>query len=103
MSLHLEFEPHSWYMGFAIKQPTNGWPTWSWTAFTDNGNTYRVDELEAKTLRGLRLISWALQRRTRDRDQRDHHGSASATTTTRHRIGSGNAGTGKPGTNHSPN
>lgn len=54
MSLHLDFEPHSWYMDFAIKKPTNGWPTWLWTAYTENGNTYRVDECEAKTLDELR-------------------------------------------------
>jgi hypothetical protein len=66
MSMHLEFEPHAWYMGFAIKKPTNGWPTWLWTAYTDNGNTYRIDEVEAKTLEELRekIRDYHLKRRT---------------------------------------
>lgn len=66
MSLHLEFEPHSWYMGFAIqdylgqdhprlKNPNTGEAiSMRWRAYTDNGNTYRVDELEADTLKNLK-------------------------------------------------
>lgn len=54
MSLHLEFEPHSWYMGFAIKFTKMGRDYHQWTAYTDNGNTYRVDEVEAYTLEELR-------------------------------------------------
>jgi hypothetical protein len=61
MSLHLEFEPHSWHMGFAI---TNN-PTWrpeenmsghyyKWYACTANGNTYQIDDLYANTLKDLK-------------------------------------------------
>lgn len=61
MSMHLEFEPHSWYMGFAIRD--NGKLTaddggnvrgFRWEAFTDDGNTYRIIELEADTLKDLK-------------------------------------------------
>lgn len=58
MSLHLEFEPHAWYMGFAIKddRATHNDPEnyYLWNAYTDNGNTYRVDEVGADTLREVR-------------------------------------------------
>lgn len=89
MSMYLEFEPHSWYMHFAIKQngndpcqyildgrdadgtewyvcithaeealsdsvPCAGWERHSWTALTDDGNTYRIIELQADTLQALR-------------------------------------------------
>lgn len=59
MSLHLEFEPHSWYMGFAIednraKAARSFLAVERWFAYIDNGNTYRVDELEAMTLDELR-------------------------------------------------
>jgi hypothetical protein len=84
MSLHLEFEPHSWYMGFAIKYDENyndpcqfSYEPYSkncivhgekrmmvtddycdgfaskWQAFTDDGNTYRIVDLQAKTLKRL--------------------------------------------------
>jgi hypothetical protein len=67
MSLHLEFEPHSWYMGFAIQDTATDWrrqPDGSmlnpsinplrWHAYTDNGNTYFVDEVKAGTLAELK-------------------------------------------------
>lgn len=59
MSLHLEFEPHSWYMGFAIKKDVVKrlvlYPAIAeWSAYTDNGNTYQVDRLEASSLIGLK-------------------------------------------------
>jgi hypothetical protein len=59
MSLHLTFEPHSWYMGFAIRTPQtlffdNEEPAPYWLAYTDDGNTYRVIELHAATLAELR-------------------------------------------------
>lgn len=61
MSLHLEFEPHSWYRGFAIRQGEymTDWKTKNiWYAYTDDGNTYRIVERHADTLAGLkRLIS----------------------------------------------
>ena len=53
MSMHLEFEPHSWYMGFAVQFTKMGRDYHQWTGYTDNGNTYRIDELEAYTLREL--------------------------------------------------
>jgi hypothetical protein len=37
MSLHLEFEPHSWYMGFAIKKDSQMQPGGivnHWQAYT---------------------------------------------------------------------
>jgi hypothetical protein len=58
MSLHLDFEPHSWYMHFAIRKVEHGYKYsvlhQRWQAFTDNGNTYRVDELNALTISDLR-------------------------------------------------
>lgn len=58
MSLSINFEPHSWYMGFAIKQTrTKGGNVgirFQYTAFTDNGNTYRVDEISANKLDRLK-------------------------------------------------
>lgn len=67
MSLYLNFEPHSHYMGFAIRDNrTEGHDQQGlersldndeghrWSGYTDNGNTYRVDELHADTLRELR-------------------------------------------------
>lgn len=61
MSMYIEFEPHSWYMGFAIKDDRdiarhNGGMEYAWYACTDNGNTYRIDELEAGTLAELRRM-----------------------------------------------
>lgn len=58
MSLHIEFEPHSWYMGFAIKRNTS-WPiedtdAFTYTAYTDDGNTYSIVTLNAYTLERLR-------------------------------------------------
>jgi hypothetical protein len=83
MSMHLEFEPHSWYYGFAIKKDDNyNDPCatvtendeqfctvhgkrlyWfqdyceghapKWSAFTDDGNTYSIVELHGTTLREL--------------------------------------------------
>ena len=62
MSLHLEFNPHSWYMGFAIKQntkPDKDVPDIAdeespWEAYTDDGNTYRIVDFEAKILKRLK-------------------------------------------------
>lgn len=58
MSMHLEFEPHSWYYGFAIKKeyliadPESR--QIAWLGFIDDGNTYSIVELEADTLRNLK-------------------------------------------------
>ncbi len=59
MSMYLNFKPHSWYKGFAINktpQMMRGGIANHWQAFTDNGNTYRVDELEAGTLKELKQL-----------------------------------------------
>ena len=67
MSLHLEFEPHSWYKGFAIRnnrqghdqygleRPLNPESGHKYTAYTANGNTYYIDEVHADTLKALKL------------------------------------------------
>lgn len=65
--MYLNFEPHSWYRGAAIKdnrasgheqgalerpiEPTEGY---RWSAYIENGNTYRVDERHADTLKELK-------------------------------------------------
>lgn len=58
MSLHLEFEPHTWYMGFAIRDNLMGQGhvdgITKWTAYIDDGNTYQIVELEANTLDRLK-------------------------------------------------
>jgi hypothetical protein len=58
MSLHLEFEPHSWYKGFAIKrQDLIAGPEDNqsyWYGVTPNGMTGFLVEFEAMTLRELK-------------------------------------------------
>ena len=62
MSLYIDFEPHSWYMGFAIKSNLDikrghkvGYMVIPrWQAYTDNGNFYRVDRVESNTLNDLK-------------------------------------------------
>lgn len=54
MSLYLEFEPHSWYMGFAIKDCRLESDAPRWVAYTDGGNTYQIHEREANTLKRLK-------------------------------------------------
>lgn len=61
MSLHLNFEPHSWYKGFALRKwDGDGYKYhfnaegYKWEAYTDNGDTYRVDTVAADTLRELK-------------------------------------------------
>lgn len=56
MSLHLEFEPHSWYMGFAIKHEQLDMKYDKWQAFIDDGNTYTIKELWSNTLDGLKSV-----------------------------------------------
>lgn len=77
MSLHLEFEPHSWYKGFAIYdnrdyhiQATVGGALspHKWHAFTDNGNTYRIDELASYSLKDLKLLITDYHKRNAERD-----------------------------------
>ena len=62
MSLHIEFEPHSWYKGFAIKKRTlerdvaKDTPInyYLWQAYTANGMTGYVVNLHATTLKDLK-------------------------------------------------
>lgn len=58
MSLQLEFEPHSWYKGWAIEKTGcahNDITNWEWNAYTDDGMyTYAVLELHATTLKQLK-------------------------------------------------
>jgi len=54
MSLTLDFEPHSWYKGFAIQHmPLN---EYNWYAYTDNGMTGFIDEEHANTLKELKEL-----------------------------------------------
>jgi len=56
MSLHLDFEPHSWYMGFAIKRNKNSQyiTDYPWQAYTDDGNTYQIVKRHAGQLHELK-------------------------------------------------
>lgn len=56
MSLSINFEPHSWYRGFAIKktEAVNHPHPYIWEGFTDDGMTYRIVELRAYTLAALK-------------------------------------------------
>ena len=55
MSMQLEFDPHSWYMGFAIEDNRADWPSdEAWRGSIDDGNTYHIDELEAASLSDLK-------------------------------------------------
>lgn len=54
MSLHLNFEPHSWYMGYAIKDDRADTAGDPWAAYTDDGMRYQVISLTAPTLEKLR-------------------------------------------------
>lgn len=65
MSLYIEFEPHSWYKGFAIRDnKASGYDSanlenklengYRYTAYTDDGMTYRIVEKQADTLKQLK-------------------------------------------------
>jgi len=62
MSLYINFEPHSYYRGFAIRDcrreliEDTGELAGVWNAITDNGNTYRTVDLEADTLKELKQL-----------------------------------------------
>lgn len=69
MSLYINFDPHSHYMGWAIKdnratEPDNGnlerpldtLSAYNWSAYTDDGNTYRIIERHADTLAELKRL-----------------------------------------------
>lgn len=64
MSMYLNFEPHAWYMGAAIRdnrtsrhdqsnveRPIDSADGYRYTAYIENGNTYRIDERHADTQR----------------------------------------------------
>jgi len=57
MSLYIDFEPHSWYKGFAIRK-VDDWHQNTgvtlWVGLVDNGNTYQVDEVTGRTLKELK-------------------------------------------------
>lgn len=62
MSLHVNFEPHSYYKGFAIKKRTlerdvqKDTPInyYLWQAYADDGMTYNIVNLHATTLQELK-------------------------------------------------
>lgn len=67
MSLYIEFEPHSWYKDFAIKdnrheghdqnnleRPLKDDSAYRWSAYTDNGMTGHIVERHANTLAELK-------------------------------------------------
>jgi hypothetical protein len=64
MGMYLDFEPHSYYMGFAIqcnlsdiRGHESGYPLMSrWQAYAENGNFYVIDKLEADTLHELKKL-----------------------------------------------
>lgn len=58
MSLHLNFEPHSWYMGWAIKPRKrlclNKKVWYAWEAVGVNGMTGYIQDAHAGTLKELK-------------------------------------------------
>ena len=71
MSLHINFEPHSYYKGFAIEdyRAQASGVDGNWSAVTDNGNTYRVDMLEANTLKELKQLITEYREREAERSR----------------------------------
>lgn len=67
MSLQLEFEPHSWYKGFAINFTPMGRDYHQWTAYTGDGNTYWIIEIEAYTLKELKQLITEYREREAER------------------------------------
>lgn len=64
MSLYIDFEPHSWYMGFAIqkrileKEVIDDTPInyYLWQAYIDNGNTCSIINKHARSLKELKKL-----------------------------------------------
>ncbi len=55
MSMYVEFDPHSWYMGFAIKDDRKSIECDEpWQAFTADGNTYSIVTLGGGVLDELK-------------------------------------------------
>lgn len=85
MSLHLEFEPHSWYMGFAIKKRTlekdvvKDTPInyYLWHAYTDDGNSYNIVTKFDPTLKGLKEQIREYRRQEKERIERLYANTAS--------------------------
>jgi len=77
MSMYLNFEPHSWYKGFAIKKRTlerdvvKDTPInyYLWQAYADNGNTYGIDRVFAPTLKELKQKITEYRSRIAERDR----------------------------------
>lgn len=72
MSLHLEFEPHSWYKGFAIKPRQrfclNKKVWYQWEAVGLNGNTGYIVHLHASTLASIKNSITAYNNGVAERD-----------------------------------
>lgn len=69
MSLHLEFEPHSWYKGAAIQKQTQAGVNYKWLAFVEDGvNSYSVITLAGHTLAGLKEQITEYHKRNAERD-----------------------------------
>lgn len=70
MSLHLEFEPHSWYKQFAIRdrRTFDKDPSFKWEAVTANGNTGYIDTVYGTTLKELKENITAYHARIAERD-----------------------------------
>lgn len=68
MSLSIDFEPHSWYKEFALKKRTTDIPASYWRAYTANGMTGYIVELEAPTLKELKQLITDYHKRNAERD-----------------------------------
>lgn len=57
MSMHLEFEPHAWYMGFAIQKTgthKNDITNYPFIGYIENGMHYQIDKRHASSLKTLK-------------------------------------------------
>lgn len=63
MSLHLEFEPHAWYMEFAIRKPET--PGGRWEGYTADGMRNTVIYKDGHTLDQVKaaIRTWHLDQR----------------------------------------
>lgn len=72
MSMYLELEPHSWYMGAAIQKDNigencNGTLLNIWRGYLENGMNYTIVEFSAKTLKELKqqIKEWHIKENKR--------------------------------------
>ena len=79
MSLSINFEAHSRYMGHVIKHygklsadNTGNVRGYVWESFTDDGNTYQIIEHEADTLADLKRQVKQYEQDQRERIARLH-------------------------------